>query len=274
LKNDDKSQDSPNDGALAFAWETLPELAKSRWEQAVAFGVTIENQLVKAKADRSRAEVERQRIAGEILEATKDVCEEIVADGKRALDSARWMQSEAAKNFGESQAEIEKAQVIRVDAEGYREKIMAEVDQQAQEIVSRARATVERECMELKEQAAREAQRMLGQAEVMRAAIQEELETQRIYSEAARLKANSQEVLARIKAERDGPPVSQGESAEVHLPGLEVQLPSLEGTEENHDESPVPHLAVDEVPAEEPQQPVESEGFTNGKKSARRPSAV
>ena len=63
------------EGSVTFSWETLPELAKNRWEEAVAFDVTMENRLVKAKASRSLAERERQRIAREILEATKEACE-------------------------------------------------------------------------------------------------------------------------------------------------------------------------------------------------------
>jgi len=56
---------NPSHGPLALSWDTLPELAKNRWEEAVAFDVTIENQVAKAKAkakakaDRSLAESER-----------------------------------------------------------------------------------------------------------------------------------------------------------------------------------------------------------------------
>ena len=41
-----------------FSWEALPELAKDRWEQMVAYSSAVENQLVNAKASRSQAEVE------------------------------------------------------------------------------------------------------------------------------------------------------------------------------------------------------------------------
>ena len=43
--------------------------------------MTVENQLAKAKADRTLAETERQRIAKETLDATKDVFKEIITDG-------------------------------------------------------------------------------------------------------------------------------------------------------------------------------------------------
>ncbi len=63
-----------------FSWDALPEVAKERWEEIVAYSSTVENQLSKAKASRAQAETERQRIASETLKATKDACRAVVAD--------------------------------------------------------------------------------------------------------------------------------------------------------------------------------------------------
>ena len=98
LKNPKNNTGNQSDTPLALSWDTLPDLAKNRWEEAVAFDVTVENQLAKAKSDRTLAETERQRIAKEILDATKDVCKEIITDGQRALNRAMKMEAEAAKN--------------------------------------------------------------------------------------------------------------------------------------------------------------------------------
>jgi len=179
---------NPSHGPLALSWDTLPELAKNRWEEAVAFDVTIENQLGKAKADRSLAESERQRIAKEILDATKDVCKEIITDGKRALNRAKTMEAEAHNKHSDSQAELEQARTIR-----------AEADQEARDFLNQAMSVTEKECLELREQATQEAKRILGQVEIMRAAVQEELETQKIYSDAARIKASSHELLSKLR---------------------------------------------------------------------------
>ena len=256
LAKADKDQDGSNGGPLAFAWETLPELAKNRWEEAVAFNVTIENQLTKAKSDRSHAEIERQRIAREILEATKEVCEEIIVDGKRALDNATRMEAEAARKQSDSQVELEDAKTVRIEAEGHREKIIAEV---------------ELECKELKELASQEAQRMLSQADVMRAAVQEELETQRIYSETARLQSESQEVLTQIRVNRGEPMAPQSVR---QLEAVEEQLDGLQATHRQQDESYVEPPPNGETSGEEPQQPPEAENSPNGNKSARKPSHV
>ena len=262
------------EGSVTFSWETLPELAKNRWEEAVAFDVTMENRLVKAKASRSLAERERQRIAGEILEATKEVCEEIIAEGQRAMDRARQLESQAVQKHKEGQRDLEQAQAVRVEAEGYREKIMAEVEREAKEALNRARVSAEQACLKLKESASLEARRMLDQAEMMRAAAEEELETQRIYTEAARLKAESQEVLAIIRSKRSEPVTPPAEDADreaVEPAGADVHAqenPAEEPGKPSPQDGPTSAASEqreywDEEPAKDP---------ANGKKPARRPA--
>ena len=56
LKNPKNNKGNQSDTLLALSWDTLPDLAKNRWEDAVAFDVTVENQLAKAKADHALAE--------------------------------------------------------------------------------------------------------------------------------------------------------------------------------------------------------------------------
>ena len=263
-----KDQDASSNGPIAFAWETLPELAKSRWEEAVAYDVTMENQLARAKSERALAEIQRQRIAREILEATKEVCEEILTDGKLALDSARRMEADAAKKLGDSQWELEEAQRERNEAETYRDKVIAEADQRVADIVDRARANAERECLDLKQRASLEAKRILDQAELMRAAIQEELETQKIYTETAQMKAESHSVLAMVRQQRDELSSPDDSSPQQPFHGL------AEAEESVNDvayESLIPE-EVGSAQDEQPAGPEEStlEGSTNGKKRARR----
>ena len=118
MKNAKNNGKDETDTPLALSWDTLPDMAKNRWEEAVAFDVTVENQLAKAKADRSVAESERQRIAKEILDATKEVCKDIITDGQKALNRAKKMEAEAAIAHSSSQDELEHARAIRAEAEG------------------------------------------------------------------------------------------------------------------------------------------------------------
>ena len=97
-----------------FDWETLPDLAKDRWEEAVAYDLTVETQLANAQSNRSHAEVERQRVAGEILEATREVCHEIASDARKALESARYMEIDAAQKHGRKGAVAGRSMVDNV----------------------------------------------------------------------------------------------------------------------------------------------------------------
>jgi len=287
LKNPKNNAGDQNDKPLALSWDTLPDLAKNRWEEAVAFDVTVENQLAKAKADRTMAETERQRIAKEILDATKDVCKEIITDGQRALNRATKMEAEAAKNHSHSQDELEQAHAIRAEAESYRARIMAEVDQEAKEFIDQAKSTTDKECLTLRTQAAQEAQRILGQVELMKTAVQEELETQKIYTDAARIKVSSDELLSKLRAIQSDPDYPEDIELDGEPFGTEVnkdQLAfTLEQTSLTGDISSEDALSEEygpklDVPASDDTDldtPVvaDQEG-PNGKKNSRKASAV
>ena len=185
-------QDSSRINSMAndvpFDWETLPELAKNRWEEAVAFDLTVETHLAKAQASRGQAEVERQRVAGEILEATREVCHEIAADARKALESVRKKEVEAARKHLEAETALQQAEMV-----------IARASQEANEILDRARAAAEKEAEEINQRASLQSRKVLVQVEMMKAAAQEEMETQRIYSQVARLKAESLESLSEVK---------------------------------------------------------------------------
>jgi hypothetical protein len=289
LKNPKNNVGDQNDKPLALSWDTLPDLAKNRWEEAVAFDVTVENQLAKAKAkaDRTIAESERQRIAKEILDATKDVCKEIITDGQRALNRATKMEAEAAKNHSHSQDELEQAHAIRSEAENYRARIMAEVDQEAKEFIDKAKSTIDKECLALRTQAAQEAQRILGQVELMKTAVQEELETQKIYTDAARIKVSSDELLSKLRAIQSDPDYPEDFELDGEPLGTEVnkdqlsftlEQTSLTGDSSSEDalsEEYGPKLDVpvsDDTDLDAPV--VDGEEGQNGKKNSRKASAV
>ena len=255
----DTRQDRELAGPMSLSWETLPELAKDRWEQAVAFDMTVETHLAKAKASRTQAEIERQRVAKEILEATKEICKTIIADGKRSLAKARHMESESEGKLLESQKEWERSQAFKAEAETFSEMVMAEARLRAEDLLHQSRATAEQESMEIKQQATMEAQRMLAQAEAIRGAAKEELETQRIYTDTARLRAESHGILTQLMeelAEPEAPPV---EGINGHT--LPLELPE-ELREPGQD---IPASIEVVGPAED-----DSQGSANGKKTARR----
>jgi hypothetical protein len=102
------------------ALETLPE-AQSAWEHSGEYDLRVENQLTLAKASRGQAELTRQRIAEEILEATRERCQELIASGNRALQNAKRLETEAEWKYTETLDELARAEFIRGQAEAERE---------------------------------------------------------------------------------------------------------------------------------------------------------
>lgn len=173
------------------------------WQQAVSSDSAIEDELDAARASRTEAEAARQRIADDILVATKEVCQRLLADGERAIEKARFLESEAEAMRSEAEKSLEQGRTARAEAAAYKDKVTGEAHQEAQAIKELARVEADRECGELRQKASEEAQKLIAQAEMMRTATREELEAQKIYTEAARLKAESNDVLLRAKGEME-----------------------------------------------------------------------
>ena len=206
------SQDRELMESMTLSWEALPELAKDRWEQAVGYDLAVETQLAKAKSTRSEAELERQRVANEILEATREVCKSIIIDSKRSLEKARRAQSEAENKLLESQQVNEQSQALKIESEALYENAR----QRAEELVNQSRAAAERESMEIKRQSTLEAQRMMAHVEAIRNAAKEKLEAQRIYVETARLKLEAHGILSQLQEELAGSETILNDGANGH----------------------------------------------------------
>jgi F0F1-type ATP synthase membrane subunit b/b' len=168
------------------------------WEQAVDPENSVDSELSAVRANRTKAEAARQQIADEILKATKDVCQRLIEDGERAPERARYLESEAEGMNEEAQSLLARAEATKAESEVYRDNVVAEARQEAQKLFESVRSDAERESRDLRQRAYQESQKVVSQAEAMRSAAAEELEAQKIYTEAARLKAESHEVLALV----------------------------------------------------------------------------
>ncbi len=74
-------------------------VAAQTGEDEPAPEASIEEQLLQAKASRNHAESARQKIANEILEATKEVCQKLISDGEQTLGRAKRLESEAERSL-------------------------------------------------------------------------------------------------------------------------------------------------------------------------------
>ncbi len=173
------------------------------WEQSHPDPANSADPLLASKLTKSEAEISRQTIANEILEAAKTVCGELIADTERTLEKAKYLEGEADRKHVEAHEERERAAEIRHEAEEYRESLIEDAKRQSAEHIERAHSAVERECSEMKQRASIEAEKMTAHAHVMRAAALEELEAQKIYAEAARFKAASRDTLEQARNRLD-----------------------------------------------------------------------
>ncbi len=248
--------------------------------------LSVDDQLALSQASRVHAEAERQRVAKGIVDATREACQELIADGEKVLNKAKRLEVEAERKHQTAESVIEKANTARAEADAYSQKIRGEADafradadshaeravaeaqQQAQEISERARAAAQRECAELKQQATFEAKQMLGQAQVIRTAAQEELEAHRIYVEAARLNAESYEVLVRARVKLEEPPQDQFDEC---LPILESAEKWQEADEAEKYSAISDELgAMREIASKATKLSVKPNTASNGKKPARK----
>ncbi|MDP6227984.1 MAG: hypothetical protein QF714_09840 [Dehalococcoidia bacterium] len=234
---------------VSLSLETLQE-APGAWEHGEEYDPNAESRLTLAKATRDQAESARQKIAEEILEATREKCQKLIISGNNALQHAKHLESEAdtwhseaqaelkqaetfraeaeanrnsaqqsamrleteaEAKYAEAEAELKRAESNRVQAEADRERILADSHRAARAVLDEARMESDRDrmeservCLDLKRQASVEAQGILAQARTTR----EELEAQRIYADAARLKAWSQDILMQVEEQPAEAPVS------------------------------------------------------------------
>lgn len=191
------------------------------WEQSQPYQHDGREALTSSKFTKNEAEYARQTIANEILEAAKTVCGELIADTERTLEKARYLETEADRKHVEAHEERERAAAIRLEAEEYREALIEDAKRQSLEQIERARSSAERECAEMKSRASIETEKMLAHAQVMRAAAMEELEAQKIYAEAARFQAASQETLTQARNR-----LNHTRTSDQLKPGSNIKEPS------------------------------------------------
>ncbi len=198
--------------------EKSAERINALWRQMMVYRAFAGTDLSEAKARREQAELTKVEAEQEVAKLTQMLSQRTRAEVETELQAARNINSEAARARQEAEAKLNRAREIKKQAESSRERILAEARQKAQEIMKQARQAAQQECTELRLQAINEIKAMLVRVEAVQATADEELETQRIMSSVAKLKASSASLLSQTSFE-NGP---TDESAEaVH----ELQLP-------------------------------------------------
>ena len=195
MDSEDKGHEL-QDSLQTFPLEVSRERVEGLWKQALNHRSSARADLTAAKAKRANAEMERHRISNAALDATREACKELIAEAEQQLAMAKQAEADAEKK-------LEQAQMAWSEADSHREKVMAETQQEAQRIRDEARSAALQECAELKRHVTYEVQCILAEIDTLRTAAQEELEAQRIYSEAATIMAMSQEAGVQLKERVD-----------------------------------------------------------------------
>lgn len=167
------------------------EKIDSLWRHLMVYKAFADNDLADSKARRAKAEAAREQAEREAIEATRALCERMRAEAARELQDAKNIHMEAAKVRQEAEGEYMKARDVRERAEVDAANVIAEAQRKAEDIQEQARQAAHREITELRRQALKEIKLVLSRLEDMRAAADEELETQRILTNITRLKATS-----------------------------------------------------------------------------------
>ena len=161
------------------------------WRQLMVFKTFAEGDLSESKSRRAQAEAAREAAERETADATRRLCETLKAEADKKLEEVERLKTEAQRTLTEAETERTRAKETKKESERARERILGEAKQKAQEILDQARLAAQQECTDLRRQALREIRTILERIETVRTATDEELESQRIFANIARLRANS-----------------------------------------------------------------------------------
>jgi tetratricopeptide (TPR) repeat protein len=84
--------------------------------------------LASAKASLAQAEEARRQSASLILESTREMCQQLIAEAEAAWETAQRLEADARQGYLVAKEERELAEACRIEAEAYRERIKAGAD--------------------------------------------------------------------------------------------------------------------------------------------------
>ena len=171
------------------------ERADALWRQVMVYKAFAETELSEAKAKRAQAEVARERAELDTAETTRRLCVGMKAEAEEGLREAESLKAEASRVLRQAEDARDEAREDARAAREARDRTTSEAKQRAEKILEEARAASRQESAELRNQALKEIKAIMGRVETVRAAADEELETQRILTNIAKLKADSAALL-------------------------------------------------------------------------------
>jgi hypothetical protein len=176
--------------------------AETAWRQALLLRELSRDERVVARKRRSEAEAARAQAEHEAITATKQLCSELQSQARMKLQQAEDTlaeaqrvkadaQSRSSRMIDQAQAELSKAQAAREESEHYAEEVQSNARAAAEALMAQTRWGAEELATRMRRETAEDIRKMLSEIEVARASAEDELETQRILTETARVRAFS-----------------------------------------------------------------------------------
>ncbi|MEE8045980.1 MAG: hypothetical protein V3T49_03995 [Dehalococcoidia bacterium] len=206
-------------GSLLSSLSSLPTdnaSAEAAWRQALLLRELSRDERVTARKRRAEAEAAKEYAENEAITATKQLCSELQAQARMKLQEAEDTLGEAERVKGNADAYVARIQVnidtehanaakIREDAEVYSEEVQNSARAAAEALMTQTRAGADEMASRMRRETSEDIRKILTDVEVARASAEDELETQRILTETARVRAfshglaaeNAEEELAR-----------------------------------------------------------------------------
>lgn len=198
------AQRSKKDSLLA-SLSSLPTdnaSAEAAWRQALLLRELSRDERVTARKRRAEAEAAKEYAENEAITATKQLCAELQAQARMKLQEAEdtLTEAERVKSNADSYAarvqvnidtELANAVKIREDAETHAEEIQNNARVAAEALMTQTRAGADEMASRMRRETSEDIRKILTDVEVARASAEDELETQRILTETARVRAFS-----------------------------------------------------------------------------------
>ncbi len=176
--------------------------AEAAWRQALLLRELSRDDRVVARKRRAEAEAAKEYAENEAITATKQLCSELQAQARMKLQEAEDTLIDARRVKSNAEAsesrvnsnittELADAKKIREDAESYSEEVQNSARVAAEALMTQTRAGADEMASRMRMETAEDIRKILTDVEVARASAEDELETQRILTETARVRAFS-----------------------------------------------------------------------------------
>ena len=245
--------------------DTTEEKVDAVWRQMMIYKSLNGGELSESKSRRTQAEAAREDAEAEVVRTTQAACDRMRAEAEGVLQEASRLRTEAQSALTQAQSEFARATEVRSEAEQRAQQFMTESEAKANDFLEEKMAAARLEATELRRQALIEIRTMLSRVEEIGAATSEELETQRILTNVAKLRSSSAMIASEASLSHEMP-------ATRDFPSIEEMMESVNGSSDAEVPEPV---VVAEAPSSElgASQANEDDDSSSAKSNAKKKKA-